>query len=59
MLKRLGAIVVACALLGACSVSHEKTVVAPAGAAEGCQARGYQPGTSAYNDCLARAADRR
>lgn len=59
MLKRLGAAALACALVGACSVREEKTIVAPAGAAESCQARGYQPGTSAYNDCIARAADRR
>ncbi len=59
MSKRLAVAVLTCALAGACSVREEKTIVAPAGAAESCQARGYQPGTSAYNDCLARAADRR
>ncbi|HKU98951.1 MAG TPA: hypothetical protein VJR58_26905 [Vineibacter sp.] len=59
MLERLGVVLLACTLIGACSVRSEKTVVAPAGASESCQARGYQPGTSAYNDCLARAADRR
>lgn len=59
MLERLGVAALACALVGACSVHEEKTIVAPPGAAESCQARGYQAGTSVYNECLARAADRR
>jgi hypothetical protein len=57
MLKGLAAALVTCALLGACTVRENRTVVVPAsGASAACSDYGFTPGTSSYDNCVAREA---
>jgi hypothetical protein len=53
MLKGLCAALLTCALVGACTYREEKTVVVPAGG-DVCVGYGFTPGTSAYDNCVAR-----
>jgi hypothetical protein len=59
MLKGLCAALLTCALVGACSYRETKTVVVPAGADTVCTGYGFTPGTTAYDNCVAREADAR
>ncbi len=61
MLKGLTAALLAGALVGACTVRETRTVVVPAGsgAENACVSYGFTPGTSAYDNCVAREADAR
>lgn len=57
MLKGLCAALVTCALLGACTIRENRTVVVPAsGANTACTDYGFTPGTSSYDNCVAREA---
>ncbi|HEX2890609.1 hypothetical protein [Vineibacter terrae] len=59
MLKGLCAALLTCALAGACTVRETRTVVVPAGADTVCQGYGFTPGTTGYDNCVAREADAR
>jgi hypothetical protein len=59
MLKALCAAVLACAFVGACSFHETKTVAAPTGANSTCVDYGFTPGTSGYENCVARETEAR
>jgi len=61
MLKGLSAALLACALVGACTVRETRTVVVPAGsgAENACVSYGFTPGTSSYDNCVMREAEAR
>ena len=58
-MKGLCAALLACALVGACTVRETRTVVVPAGADNVCVGYGFTPGTAAYDNCVAREAEAR
>lgn len=61
MLRGLCAALLACALVGACTVRETRTVVVPGGSSPEslCAAYGFKPGSSDYNNCVTREAEAR